>query len=147
MEITQFTYMQQAGGMDGRPVPVELTYGLERIGMFIDKVPSVFDMPYSDTLTYGQVRLWEEQEISKYYFEVADVPEAVRQFDFFEAEAERCLGEKLILPAYERTQAFAPLQHPRRPRRRFHHQPHQPHPAHPPPGVPMRPRLCGKGKA
>jgi glycyl-tRNA synthetase alpha chain len=101
MEITQFTYMQQAGGMDCKPVPVELTYGLERIAMFINQVPSVFEMPYSADLPYGAVRRWEEQEISKYYFEVADVAEAQRQFDFFEAEAERCLGEKLILPAYE----------------------------------------------
>jgi glycyl-tRNA synthetase alpha chain len=101
MEITQFTYMQQAGGMDCRPLPVELTYGLERISMFINRVASVYDMPYNNTLTYGQVRLWEEQEISKYYFEVADVAEARRQFDFFEKEAERCLAEGLILPAYE----------------------------------------------
>jgi len=101
MEITQFTYMQQAGGMDCRPLPVELTYGLERISMFINRVASVYDMPYNNTLTYGQVRLWEEAEISKYYFEVADVAEARRQFDFFEKEAERCLAEGLILPAYE----------------------------------------------
>jgi glycyl-tRNA synthetase alpha chain len=101
MEITQFTYMQQAGGLDCRPVPVELTYGLERIGMFLNKVPSVYQMPYNSTLSYGAVRLWEEEEISRYYFEVADVPEAQRQFDFYEKEAERCLAEGLILPAYE----------------------------------------------
>ena len=101
MEITQFTYMQQAGGMDCSPISVELTYGLERIGLFINRVASVYDMPYNDKLTYGAVRLWEEAEISKYYFEVADTAEARRQFDFFEKESERCLAEGLILPAYE----------------------------------------------
>ncbi len=101
MEITQFTYMQQAGGMDLDPISVELTYGLERIGMILNKVSSVFDIPYGGNFKYEDIRFWEENQISKYYFEIADISEMERQFEFYEREAELCLKEGLILPAYE----------------------------------------------
>lgn len=101
MEITQFTYMQQAGGIDLNPISVELTYGLERIAMLINKVPSVFDVPYGGNLKYKDLRFWEENQISKYYFEVAHIEEMQKQFDFYEKEAENCLSEGLTLPAYE----------------------------------------------
>ncbi len=101
MEITQFTYMQQAGGMDLDPISVELTYGLERIGMVLNRVSSVFDIPYGGNFKYEDIRFWEENQISKYYFEIADIFEMERQFEFYEREAELCLKEGLILPAYE----------------------------------------------
>lgn len=101
MEITQFTYMQQAGGISLNPISVELTYGLERIAMFINKVSSVFDVPYGSNLKYRDLRFWEENQISKYYFEIASIEEMQKQFDFYEREAEQCLKEGLTLPAYE----------------------------------------------
>lgn len=101
MEITQFTYMQQAGSIELNPISVELTYGLERIAMLINKVPSVFDVPYGGKLNYRDLRYWEENQVSKYYFEIANIEEMEKQFEFYEKEAEICLQEGLILPAYE----------------------------------------------
>ena len=72
MEITQFTYFQQAGGIDLAPVTAEITYGLERIAMFLSKLDSVYDVMWNETLSYGQVRRRDEVEMSKYDFEVAD---------------------------------------------------------------------------
>ncbi|HEY7369732.1 MAG TPA: glycine--tRNA ligase subunit alpha [Thermoanaerobaculia bacterium] len=103
MEITQFTYFQQAGGIDLAPVTAEITYGLERIAMFLTKVDSIYDVMWNDEMTYGQVRRWEEVELSKYGFEVADTDLAMRMLEAHEAEARRALAAGLVLPAYEAT--------------------------------------------
>jgi tetrameric-type glycyl-tRNA synthetase alpha subunit len=108
MEITQFTYFQQVGGLDCRPVSGEITYGLERLAMYLQGVESVFDLTWTDgplgRVTYGDVYHQNEVEQSKYNFERADVAELFRQFDAFEAECQRLLAgdEPLALPAYER---------------------------------------------
>ena len=103
MEITQFTYFQQAGGIDLSPVTAEITYGLERIAMFLSKANSVFDVMWNDTLSYGQVRHRDEVEMSKYNFEVADTELATLMLDRHEKEAKRCLDAGLVMPAYEAT--------------------------------------------
>jgi glycyl-tRNA synthetase len=100
-EITQFTYFQQAGGQVLDPVSVELTYGLERIAIALQRVDSFRDIQWSPTLTDGDVNLQAEQEHSKYYFEVADVQRLRQMFDLFEAEAEACLASNLVLPAHD----------------------------------------------
>jgi len=103
MEITQFTYFQQAGGIDLAPITAEITYGLERIAMFLNKVDSIYDVPWTETIAYGAVRRLEEEELSKYYFEVADVELAALLLDRSEAEAKRALAAGLVIPAYEAT--------------------------------------------
>ena len=105
MEITQFTYFQQAGGIDLAPISAEITYGLERIAMFLNKVHSIYDVPWTESLRYGQVRRTEEEELSRYYFEVADVELASLLLDRWEAEARRALAAGLVIPAYEATLA------------------------------------------
>ncbi|MBN9229782.1 MAG: glycine--tRNA ligase subunit alpha [Legionella sp. 40-6] len=105
MEVSQFTYFQQAGGLTCKPVTGELTYGLERLAMFILGVDNLFDLPWSNTpagmITYGNVFHQNEVEMSAYNFEQANVPELFRQFDYCEAEAQRLIALKLPLPAYE----------------------------------------------
>jgi glycyl-tRNA synthetase alpha chain len=101
MEITQFTYFQQAGGVVLEPVSVELTYGLERIAMFIQGKDDVFDIRWNDSLTYGDVRKREEFEFSTYNFETASVDRHRRFFDECEEEARATLERKLVLPAYD----------------------------------------------
>jgi len=103
MEITQFTYFQQAGGIDLAPISAEITYGLERITMFLSRQSSVFDIEWGAGFGYGPVRRQEEYEFSKYYFEIADIPLHWKLFDQFEAEAKRCLEAELVLPAYDWT--------------------------------------------
>ena len=105
MEITQFTYFQQAGGIDLAPITAEITYGLERIAMFLNKLDSVFDVQWSEDTTYGQVRRRDEVELSRYAFDVADPELATLTFDRSEAEARRALEAGLVLPAYELTLA------------------------------------------
>ena len=100
-EITQFTYFQQVGGVSLDPVAVEITYGLERILIGLHNVKAAWDLPWNDSITYGEVRRQEEFEHSKYYFEVADV-EAMREvFERFEREAEACLAQGLVVPAHD----------------------------------------------
>jgi glycyl-tRNA synthetase alpha chain len=102
MEITQFTYFQQAGGLDLDPISAEITYGLERLAMFLSRTRSVYDVEWvADGPTYGDVRHQDEVEFSRYYFEAADVDFFRSQFDGYEAEARRCLEQGLVLPAYE----------------------------------------------
>lgn len=101
MEITQFTYFQQCGGFDCRPVSVELTYGLERIAMFIQKVDSVYDIKWNDTVKYGDIYLPQEREQSKYNFETADVELLFLLFGLYEKEALRLLNNGEVLPAYD----------------------------------------------
>ncbi|MEM9293151.1 MAG: glycine--tRNA ligase subunit alpha [Acidobacteriota bacterium] len=102
MEITQFTYFQQAGGLELPAISAEITYGLERITMFLGLQRSVYDIRWSEGgPNYHQVRHQDEVESSKYYFEVADVEFLRAQFDGYEREAGRCLEQDLVLPAYE----------------------------------------------
>jgi glycyl-tRNA synthetase alpha chain len=101
MEITQFTYFQQAGGIDLSPITAEITYGLERIAMFLSKVNSIYDVMWNETLSYGEVRRAEEVELSRYAFEVADVEFQALLFDRHEREAKRALEAGCVLAAYE----------------------------------------------
>ena len=101
MEITQFTYFQQAGSIDLNPVSVELTYGPERIAMYIQGVSSVYDLEWTKGVKYGDVHHRGEVEHSIYNFEQADVDMLFRLFDMYEAEALRIIGHHLVLPAYD----------------------------------------------
>jgi len=101
MEITQFTYFQQCGGFDCQPIPVEITYGLERLAMFIQKVNSVYDIKWNDTVKYGDIYLPQEREQSKYNFETADVEALVLLFGIYEKEALRLLKNGEVIPAYD----------------------------------------------
>jgi glycyl-tRNA synthetase alpha chain len=105
MEVTQFTYFQQAGGLECRPVLGEITYGTERLAMYLQGVDSVFDLVWTDTgartVTYGEVFLQNEVEQSHYNFEHADVPALFCWFDTCEKQAQKLVGLDLPLPAYE----------------------------------------------
>lgn len=101
LEITQFTYFQQAGGFDLDPCSVELTYGLERISMFLNNIDSCFDLPWNRSNSYGSIRQADERQFSQYYFEEADVRLHFRWFEDYEAEAVRLLEIGLVLPAYD----------------------------------------------
>jgi glycyl-tRNA synthetase alpha chain len=102
MEITQFTYFQQVGGIDCNPVSVELTYGLERLAMYIQDVNNVFELDWNGSgVKYKDVFLRAEQEYSKYNFEVADVETLKRQFKDSEEESARALIAGVALPAYD----------------------------------------------
>ena len=101
MEISQFTYFQQTGGLELNPISVELTYGLERICMYLNDIRNVYDIPWTDGVRYGDVRHREEYEHSVYSFEQADVDLLAGQFESWEREAQRLIGEKVVLPAYE----------------------------------------------
>lgn len=94
LEITQFTYFQQAGGLDLDPVSCELTYGLERIAAFLQNVDSVFKLRWSDHFSYGDIRLAEEQQFSSYSFEWADPGRTREMFDLCEKEAKAILGSR-----------------------------------------------------
>ena len=101
MEITQFTYFQQAGSIELHPISVELTYGLERIAMYIQGVDNVYDLKWNDAITYGDVHHQQELEQSTYNFEKANVEMLQRLFENFEAESQRTIEQALVLPAYE----------------------------------------------
>ncbi len=106
MEVTQFTYFQQVGGFECDPVPAEITYGLERLTMYIQGVDSVYDIVWSrgedgTVFTYGDVFLENEREFSAYNFEVADTDFLFGEFDRYEAECNRTLAAGLPLPAYD----------------------------------------------
>lgn len=92
LEITQFTYFQQCGGIDLDPVSVELTYGLDRIAAYLQGVNNVFDVRWSNSMTYRQIRLAEEEQFSAYSFDYADAVSTRKQFDLNEAEAARLLA-------------------------------------------------------
>ncbi|MCD6413631.1 MAG: glycine--tRNA ligase subunit alpha [Elusimicrobia bacterium] len=101
LEITQFTYFQQAGGIDLDEIPVELTYGLERIAMFLSGKKNVFDIDWSDDVKYAEVRKREEREFSRYYFEKVSSDDIFKIFAEFEKETERLISDGLVLPAYD----------------------------------------------
>ncbi len=105
MEITQFTYFQQVGGLDCKPVTGEITYGLERIAMYLQNVNSVFDLVWtrapSGTVTYGDIYHQNEVEMSTFNFDQADTSALFRQFDDYEKQSRALIAENLPLPAYE----------------------------------------------
>lgn len=101
MEITQFTYFQQVGSLDCKPITGEITYGLERMSMYLQNVESVYDLAYAYGVSYRDVFFQNEVEQSKYAFEESNVERLFEQFAFFEREAKRLLEAKLPLPGYE----------------------------------------------
>ncbi|MBU1711553.1 MAG: glycine--tRNA ligase subunit alpha [Proteobacteria bacterium] len=101
MEITQFTYFQIAGSVDLHPISVEITYGLERIAMYLQGVDNVYDLKWNDVIKYGDVHHQQEVEQSTYNFEKSDINFLLDLFAKYEAESMRIIGESLILPAYE----------------------------------------------
>ena len=102
MEVTQFTYFQQVGGFDCKPVAGELTYGLERLAMYIQGVDNVFDLKFNDAgVSYGDVFLENEKQLSRYNFEAANTEMLFDQFRKAAAECENCIENNLPIPAYE----------------------------------------------
>lgn len=101
LEITQFTYFQQAGGLDLYPISAEITYGLERIAAFIFGKDSVYELEWAKGFSYGDVRQREEREFSRYNFEIGYKQLLFQLFDLYEQEALRCLQEGSVLPAYD----------------------------------------------
>ena len=102
MEVTQFTYFQQVGGFDCRPVAGELTYGLERLAMYIQGIDNIYDLAFNAAgVTYGEVFLENEKQMSQWHFEVADTERLFEGFRMAAAEAQNCLDAKLAIPAYE----------------------------------------------
>lgn len=101
MEVTQFTYFQECGGLLCKPVSVELTYGLERLAMFIQNVDNVYDVEWTKGVKYGDIYLQQEREHSKYNFELADAEMLNQLFLSYEKEASRLIAQKLVLPAYD----------------------------------------------
>ena len=101
MEITQFTYFQQVGGQDVKPVSVEITYGLERLAMYIQGVENVYDIQWTDNVTYGDVFHQNEYEQSTYAFELSDEALLFELFDKYEAEAVRVIEAGLVHPAHD----------------------------------------------
>ena len=102
MEVTQFTYFQEVGSLKCSPITGEITYGLERLAMYLQGVHSVYDLAWTDSVSYRDVFHQNEVEQSTYNFELADVAMLLRHFDEFETEAKRLIDAQLALPAYER---------------------------------------------
>jgi glycyl-tRNA synthetase len=100
MEISQYTYFQQSGGYPSDPPAVELTYGLERIAMYLQGVKSIWDLDWDGTQTYGDILLRQEIEHCIYNFEVADIDGLIQSYNFYEQEAQRCLTQGLVIPAH-----------------------------------------------
>jgi glycyl-tRNA synthetase alpha chain len=101
MEVTQFTYFQQCGGIDCKPVCAEITYGIERLATFIQNKESVFDIEWVADITYGDIYLQNEIDFSKYNFEVADIAALQTWFEMYEKEARRVVEAGLVVPAYD----------------------------------------------
>jgi glycyl-tRNA synthetase alpha chain len=101
MEITQFTYFQQAGSIDLKPITAEITYGLERIAMYLQKVDSVYDIAWNKEVTYGEIFHQAEKEFSAFNFEEANVADLTTAFDNYEREALKLVEKNLILPGYD----------------------------------------------
>ncbi|MGM7702037.1 glycine--tRNA ligase subunit alpha [Pseudalkalibacillus sp. Hm43] len=101
MEITQFTYFQQVGGLDAKPVSVEITYGIERLASYIQDKENVFDLEWHSGITYHDLYYQPEFEHSKYTFEVSDNEMLFNLFNIYEKEAERAIDEQLVFPGYD----------------------------------------------
>ena len=154
LEITQFTYFQQCGGLDLDLVPAELTYGLERLTAFIQNVDSVYDIRWNDRWSYRDIRFADERQYSVYNFEVADVDMVWNEFALHEGECRRLIDlfagledatEIARFPLLGRprpgAQVLAPVQHPRRPRGDQRHRARRCHPARSQLGRRRRPSL------
>jgi len=100
-EVSQFTYLQQAGGIDLKPISAEITYGLERIATYLQNVESVYDLVWAPGVTYGHLHHQDEIEFSKFNFEAADRDTHLQLFRMYEEEARRLLGRGLVRPAYD----------------------------------------------
>jgi glycyl-tRNA synthetase alpha chain len=108
MEVSQYTYFQQVGGLDVRPVSGELTYGLERLAMYVFGVDRVYDLPFNDPdseypVTYGDIFLENEKQQSRFNFELSDSDMVLRWFSDAEAQAKRLIEAKCVLPAFDYT--------------------------------------------
>ena len=101
MEITQFTYFQEVGGVELNPVSVEITYGLERIAMYLQEVDNLFELEWGNGLKYGKIHHATEVQFSKYNFDEADVSMLLKCFEMYEAESKRLINKNLIYPAYD----------------------------------------------
>jgi len=101
MEITQFTYFQQVGGIELKPVSVELTYGLERIAMYLQEVDNIFDLKWAEGISYGDIHHETEVQFSKYNFDEADIDMLFNLFEMYEKECKKLIARELILPAYD----------------------------------------------
>ena len=101
MEVTQFTYFQQVGGIELDITPVELTYGLERLALYLQNKDNVYDLEWTEGVRYGERRYQYEYEMSKYSFEVSDSDMNFKLFDMYEKEAKNCLDHNLVLPGYD----------------------------------------------
>jgi glycyl-tRNA synthetase alpha chain len=101
MEVTQFTYFQQVGGIELKPVSVELTYGLERIAMYLQEVDNVYDLKWNNNITYGDIHHETEVEFSRYNFDTADTDLLFSLFEKYEAESLNTVKQGLVLPAYD----------------------------------------------
>jgi glycyl-tRNA synthetase alpha chain len=101
LEISQFTYFQQAGGIDCFPVPVEITYGLERLEMFLEGKENMYDLQWSDDVTYRDLRYREEKEFSEYNFNQADINLLRESFALYSTEAQKLIEKNLLLPSYD----------------------------------------------
>ncbi len=101
MEVSQFTYFQQVGGFDCKPVSGELTYGIERIAMYIQGVDNVYDLEWVDGIKYGDIHHQTEVEFSHYNFEEADTDMLTKLFDMYEGECKRLVEKELVFPAYD----------------------------------------------
>jgi glycyl-tRNA synthetase alpha chain len=101
MEITQFTYFQQCGGIDCRPVSIELTYGLERLTMYLQEVDAIAKIRWNEQLTYGDIYMQAEIENSTYNFEASNPELLFKLFELYQQEAEQLMDRKLVLPSYD----------------------------------------------
>ncbi len=101
MEVTQFTYFQQVGGIELDITPVELTYGLERLALYLQNKDNVYDLEWAEGVKYGERRYQYEYEMSKYSFEVSDSDMNFKLFDMYEKEAKNCFDHNLVLPGYD----------------------------------------------
>jgi len=101
MEVTQYTYFQQVGSIDLQPITLELTYGLERIAMFIQQKDTAFDLDWTEQVTYGDVHREDEVQFSTYNFDASDMAMLFKLFDMYEGEAQQLLKRDLVLPAYD----------------------------------------------
>ncbi len=103
LEISQFTYFQQAGGIDLNPIPVEITYGIERLAMVVQQKDNIYDLSWSDNISYGEIQHQTEVEQSKYNFEIANIDMLFSLFNMFEKESQHLIANKLAIPAYDYT--------------------------------------------
>jgi glycyl-tRNA synthetase alpha chain len=101
MEITQYTYFQQVGGIELDPITLELTYGLERLAMYLQGVDNAFDLQWNNELTYGELYHQNEVQFSHFNFDEADIDMHLKLFDMYEAECNRMLEADLVRPAYD----------------------------------------------